>query len=553
MEFRTAEPEAPGAAAIASGHQLGNAGPLAGGGRSVQGSPKPASAAVSVAEQPISLAALPELTFAYRLDSAFPIFGNGTVVPRKSESRAAAWLAFKRDTATFDLPDSQIASTRWPVATGTAFVEEPSQSVHTGPAAMAASGGTPGFDIPETRYPESVGRTPGMALTRPVTLPSPAAREDAKTANRKARLTPAFRLSNRPSRLPVFRTTVEKAHMPYGVFAYLETEDHDDSRTSVPGASFPAAPLEPSWPRGDYTLRAFETLDEAWLLPVSAGPYPGPAPAAHTFGEFPYAPELFVVATGINLIGMDYEAFLDTSEPRWRSALKTASGLFRGMMLFIPGILVLSSLLTGCAANGGSLRDGIQNRAAIRVEHDFSTGLDGWYGGRDWSKNWIREPGSGYIRAGQLALYRPTQQLRDYKLEFLGQIDKEGIGWVYRAADLQNYYATKLVIAKPGPSPTMALVRYQVIGGQVAQRVQIPLRLLIHNGRPYRIQQDVAGVGYTTSVEGEVVDFWTDDRLRAGGIGFFGETNDTPHLYWMKVTYNDDFWGKVCATIAPNN
>jgi anti-sigma regulatory factor (Ser/Thr protein kinase) len=99
----------------------------------------------------------------------------------------------------------------------------------------------------------------------------------------------------------------------------------------------------------------------------------------------------------------------------------------------------------------------------------------------------------------------------------------------------------------------MALVRYQVVGGQETQHVQVPVRMILHNGRPYRIQQDVDDQGFTTSIENEVVDFWTDDRLRTGGVGFFGGKGDTPHLYWMRVTHHDDFLGKVCATIAPNN
>ena len=121
-------------------------------------------------------------------------------------------------------------------------------------------------------------------------------------------------------------------------------------------------------------------------------------------------------------------------------------------------LIVLGTLASGCAAKGGSLKESIQNRAAVHMEHDFSTSLDGWYGGPDWAKSWSRDA-AGFVRAGQLALYRPSQQLSNYRFEFLGQISGRDIGWVFRAADLQNYYATQLTIVKPGPLPEMALVR----------------------------------------------------------------------------------------------
>jgi hypothetical protein len=92
-----------------------------------------------------------------------------------------------------------------------------------------------------------------------------------------------------------------------------------------------------------------------------------------------------------------------------------------------------------------------------------------------------------------------------------------------------------------------------VIGGKETARVQVPVRVAMQNGRPYRIEEDVAGSGFTTSVDGEVIDSWADDRLRAGAVGFFGEPKDKPNLYWVKVTNNDDFWGKVCGILAPSN
>lgn len=489
---------------------------------------------------------------ARQLAAAPSMAAAGRLTDRGSARRASEWLPFLDAAASFRAIESRVKGVCWPAPSAAQAAREATPPARAGVVEKPGLGTAPDFAAPAVQYPESAPPAPALAEAPAGEVPASAAREDSRSANRKGRLAPVFRISNRPSRLPVFRTTVEKAHMPYGVFFFPETEDRDDERTGAPASGHAAPPVQPVSPDAAFPIEARESLDASPLLPVPAGPYAGAPDRAPGFGELPYAPELFFVDAGLDVLAMDLEAIADAYSPRWRSALKTASGLFRGVMLMIPGIVVLAMVLTGCSANG-SLHDNIQDRAAVYLDHDFSKGLDGWYGARDWAKSWNRDAASGFVRAGQLALYRPSQRFSDYRLEFLAQIDGESIGWVYRAPDLQNYYATRLVVLKPGPLPSMALVRYQVVAGQETERVQIPVRTVMHNGRPYRIQQDVSGHGFTTSIEGEVIDFWTDDRLRTGGVGFFGGKEDTPHIYWMKLTHHDDFWGKLCATIAPNN
>jgi hypothetical protein len=270
-----------------------------------------------------------------------------------------------------------------------------------------------------------------------------------------------------------------------------------------------------------------------------------------SFGEFPFQPDLFVVASGTKLHRIDFDAIRGSTETRWRGTLKTASGLFRGVMMFTLAIIALSLALMGCTANGGTLRQDMQSRAAVNVEQDFSQDLDGWYGARNWAKTWLRVPAEGYAVVGRLALHRPSQEYADYRLEFFSQVGSHGIGWVYRAADLQNYYATELVVTKPGLMPTMALIRYRVIAGQETEHVQVPVRVMLHNGRPYRIQQNVVQQGFTTLIDDQLVDTWSDDRLRSGGVGFFAKKGDKPHIYWMRLTSHNDFLGKLFAAVAP--
>ena len=513
----------------------------------------PWTAAATVAAVSTHAAELPgseALLLPHELASAFARPLENRVLDRKFAHRVSESQAFEPQAEEFRSVELSTETADWQPPPVLRFLREPEPAPRAGAAHPVDQSTATEFAVPEVRQPELAECVPGLGEAPATKLPSPAVRDDRETSNRKMRLTLATRLSYRLSRLPVFHAAVERAHMPAGVFAYLETEDRDDARTTGPGLSYAAAPLDPVYPQTGCVLRFCGGLDTAEPLPVPAGPYSGEASAAISFGEFPYPAELFVTETGIRLLKMDFEAMLEALEPRWRSALKTASGMFRGVMIFL---IALSALLTGCGSSDGSFREAVQSRAAVHIEHDFSQGLDGWYGGRDWAKTWVRESGAGYAVAGELALYRPSQQYTDYRLEFLGQVGSHSIGWVYRAADLRNYDAAELVVTKPGPMPAMALIRYQVIGGQETEHIQVPIRIMLHNGRPYRIQQNVDQQGFTTSIDDQVVDFWTDDRLRTGGIGFFGEKGDTPHLYWMKLTYHDDFWGKLCAAIAPNS
>jgi hypothetical protein len=48
------------------------------------------------------------------------------------------------------------------------------------------------------------------------------------------------------------------------------------------------------------------------------------------------------------------------------------------------------------------------------------------------------------------------------------------------------------------------------------------------------------------------VDSWTDDSLRVGGVGFFSDAGESAHLYWMKITKNQDWLGRVCAYLSGN-
>jgi hypothetical protein len=60
----------------------------------------------------------------------------------------------------------------------------------------------------------------------------------------------------------------------------------------------------------------------------------------------------------------------------------------------------------------------------------------------------------------------------------------------------------------------------------------------------------VKGNRVVTSIEGQEIDSFTDNTLPSGGVGFFADAGEKARLYWMRVTANDDFVGRVCAYVA---
>ena len=75
-----------------------------------------------------------------------------------------------------------------------------------------------------------------------------------------------------------------------------------------------------------------------------------------------------------------------------------------------------------------------------------------------WPKSWSYSA-DGFIHPGQLALYRPSVPLSDYRFEFMAQIESKSVDWVVRAKDADNYYALKFTVLQPGPRPLVAMTR----------------------------------------------------------------------------------------------
>jgi hypothetical protein len=196
------------------------------------------------------------------------------------------------------------------------------------------------------------------------------------------------------------------------------------------------------------------------------------------------------------------------------------------------------------------LRNAIADRAAYEVTDSLRDGMTSWGAAeKRWAPGWAHQP-EGFTHVGGLELFHPSLKYRDYRLEFLGQVETKGMGWVVRAQDKQNYYAMKFKVVEAGLRPVIALVHYPVVAGRKGHTVETPLSVMIHRNMPFRVEVNVRGNRLTASVEGQAVESWTDDLLARGAVGFFSETGETARLYWMKVSKNQDWLGAVCSFLA---
>ncbi|MBI5282892.1 MAG: hypothetical protein HY858_14500 [Candidatus Solibacter usitatus] len=175
------------------------------------------------------------------------------------------------------------------------------------------------------------------------------------------------------------------------------------------------------------------------------------------------------------------------------------------------------------------LQNHLPGEKPVRVKSDFQAKWDEWIGP---SAGWSIQ--DGLVHPGKLRLWKPTLQARDYEMQFRAGIEKKGLSWVYRAQDAQNYYATKIVLIKPGEASGASLIRYGVRAAQPFARSELPLPVALQQERTYNIKVVVNGSRFTTLLEGRVIDQWSDTKLLAGGVGFFADEGESSTIEWAE-------------------
>lgn len=153
-----------------------------------------------------------------------------------------------------------------------------------------------------------------------------------------------------------------------------------------------------------------------------------------------------------------------------------------------------------------------------------------------WVTGWGAE--SGDAASGRdITIYRPSLKLSDYRIEFQGGIETKSMGWVFRATDPENYYAMKLSTLSTGVSPKVALFKYIVVKGHQTQVGRVPIDMDVRTDTLFKVRIDVRGSKFSTYVQGQPVDVWTDDQLKSGGVGFLNERGERGQIKSVSVRY----------------
>ncbi len=256
----------------------------------------------------------------------------------------------------------------------------------------------------------------------------------------------------------------------------------------------------------------------------------------------------------------DQAALRPSSADAWRAMLAgwapsaaLASGMFAVLFLFSAVAMFLSapSELADRSPSWrwSSLRNAIRSRSVLRLEDDFRSGLSRWMGPKGWALDWSYDQ-AGFIRPGKLGFLEGSMHLTNYRLELMGQIERKSLGWAFRAKDEKNYYVAKLTIVKPGPLPLVNLTHYPVTNGKEGPGVSVALPFSVRTDTLYQIEMNVRDDQFRASVNGHVVDSWTDHTLRAGGVGFVSGQGEAARVRWIRVSDRDDVLGRVCSYLT---
>ncbi len=207
---------------------------------------------------------------------------------------------------------------------------------------------------------------------------------------------------------------------------------------------------------------------------------------------------------------------------------------------------------------GDFVSDLVRERAPVTLHHDFRMGLQDWTTVALNNTPKLDDPHTltsklasistpELIKPGSLRIWERSLSLQNYQMEFLGEMDKKSLSWAFRATDQKNFYATKIVMNKPGPQPNADLVRYVMMNGHEFDRVQLPLPVTLERGVNYRVRMSVQDDRFVTYLNGQAISSWSDKRLHRGGIGFFSEDEDTQKVAWVSLSERDSFVGRMLS------
>jgi hypothetical protein len=155
--------------------------------------------------------------------------------------------------------------------------------------------------------------------------------------------------------------------------------------------------------------------------------------------------------------------------------------------------------------------------------------------GTGWMSEWVSDS-TGSALGRQISLYRPSSRMSDYRLEFVGGIERKSLGWAFRVVDSKNYQVAKLQRSTQGVP--LELIRFAVVRGVEGRHAQTTLPLGIGVG-VIRVRLDAIGSLFTISVQNHVVEEWVDDRLKTGGVGFLNERGEQGQVKSVQISFRN--------------
>ncbi|HEY1758927.1 MAG TPA: hypothetical protein VGG72_26375 [Bryobacteraceae bacterium] len=198
----------------------------------------------------------------------------------------------------------------------------------------------------------------------------------------------------------------------------------------------------------------------------------------------------------------------------------------------------------------GAISEVIRSSAPVTLHQDLHSGFG------DWAtlalRNTVDDPrialtAPDLSKLGSLRLWTKSIGLQNYQMEFQGQVERRSLSWAVRASDQNNYYATRLVITKPGPSPNASLIHYTIMNGREYDPLTEATQVTLEKGKNYRVRVSVQDDRFSTYLDGQLIGHWIDKRLNRGGVGFFVDEQDPQEVAWVNVSERDSFLGRMLA------
>ena len=215
----------------------------------------------------------------------------------------------------------------------------------------------------------------------------------------------------------------------------------------------------------------------------------------------------------------------------------------------IAGAVVLTPSRRSKPDPWAKLKGQVANRAQVDLFDDFSAGLDNWQSGEELASTWSYDK-NGFVNPGVLSLFGPSMHLTNYDLDALVQIETKGIGLVFRAAGPRTYQAVRVLVEGSGPLPALVTERYRVVAGQASRPVRTQYPSRFQGDTLYRVHLQVRGDEFSLYIQGQLVDYWSDNRLGAGGVGLFCGPGEHARVAWIRVSHNTDSMGRMCSLLA---